>query len=840
MSGSEKTPRLPAILIVVVSIAALYPIARTVFDWFEVYRVLNTPRVDAGVRSYDWIEWEDDDGLISARYVHPNGPAAHGGAMEGDVFYLLDYQQYFMIADLTHAIEGVAPGTTVRYTVVRGDQTVEYDVTLTRYPTFLYPLSVTLWRFSLWAFALAAFIHVLGLVVAVPLALRSVEARYSLLLITVSAIWIFGNLARIVAVEFLGPPVAGSSYDSVLHFIAVVSLAGWIAFPAMLARKVLGTAFPSLSRSLLHVSMYVPPIVLSVVASAAVARESLGPFTLDQLVGPILFYASCYIALAAAFILQAHRHRARDTALDETPEWNYRGSQITLGASILAALMILGIVPVLTDPGQTRAGWFVVFAQLLSTAPVILVSIATLRYGRLDAVFRRALSYTIVGGMLFFALVVSIGVVQSRLGGSQTTRTVVTALVAGLAVLVVERMVRYGSRYAASFFPSEHQRVARMLGRFQDKIRDVVDLPALVRETVDLVGEAFDARSAVLYVQSPLASDIWISASYHPEPPYITESFLRQIWPHLEHDREVWAYNAALNRSSMPADVSRRLVEHGAALAVPIVGRDGPAGVVVLGRKRERGAVYNLSDLDRVEGLSGQLALAIERVKLIERHNMLARETAQAQLVALRSQINPHFLFNALNTIMALIQERPEEAERTLDHLASIFRKILQAGDREFVALADELELIRHYLAIERARFGETLTIRENVAPQVLGYPVPAFAVQTLVENAVKHGIERKIGGGRVSIDIAPAGDGLLSVKVSDTGVGIPALFDPASSPGADRTYFGIGLTNVVLRTEQLYGRSDLFRVKSSPTEGTTVELLLPARRAIEGNGKEA
>jgi LytS/YehU family sensor histidine kinase len=181
---------------------------------------------------------------------------------------------------------------------------------------------------------------------------------------------------------------------------------------------------------------------------------------------------------------------------------------------------------------------------------------------------------------------------------------------------------------------------------------------------------------------------------------------------------------------------------------------------------------------------------------------------------------------------MALIQEKPADAERTLDHLASIFRTILQAGDKEFVTLDEELDLVRAYLAIEQVRFGDKLVISESVSDDARSYPVPAFAIQTLVENAVKHGIEKKIDGGRVSIDVTRPEAELLRVCVSDTGVGIPSLFAGDRRGVDDRAYFGIGLTNVVLRTEQLYGRTDLFRVSSAPGGGTIVELLLPAARS--------
>ncbi len=823
--ATETNARLAKAFIVVVAVVALYPVAQTAIDWIRVSQIIATPLVDAGVRSYDWVEWEDTDGLTTARYVHRGGPGAKAGIEQGDELYLIDYQQYFTDELARTAIQGVAPGEVVHYTIVRGDDHVNLDVRLTRYPTFLYPRSQTLWQFSLWGFAIAAFVHVLGLIVAVPLARRSRDARSSLVLIAVSAVWIFGNLARILAVAFLGAPESGSRFDSVLHASAVVSLVGWIAFPALLNQRVLGRAFPSVARSWFVVLVYVPTIVLVLIAGTAVVSGALGPFTLDELVGPILFYASCYIALASALILLARGWRNPET--DEI-EWSYRGSQVVLVVAVLAALTIMGVVPVLTASGQARAGWFVVFAQLLSTAPVILVSLATLRYGRVDAVVRRALAYTLTGGILFFLFVVGLGLIDQQLAPESGGRNVIGALFAVMTLFLVDRGVRAVMRYASSLFPSERQRTAQLLSQFQDSVRDVVALPDLLKETIERVGEAFHSRSAVIFVQSPTSPDDWISANYHPEPPYITESFVRNIWPHFAADGQIWAHNAELDRSAMPSKVSSDLAAHGAAVAAPIVGREGAIGVVILGRKRERSEVFNLDDIDQLRWLSTQLALAVERVKLVERQNMLTRETAQAQLVALRSQINPHFLFNALNTIMALIEEKPDDAERTLEHLAAIFRHILNAGDRTFVSVDEELTLVRHYLAIEKARFGDKLVIEEQIEQSARAFPVPAFAIQTLVENAVKHGIEKKIDGGTITVDVSRPNGTTLSILVKDTGIGIPELFGSTDDDGRDRDYFGIGLNNVVTRVEQLYGRDDIFSITSIPGEGTSVRLRIP------------
>jgi LytS/YehU family sensor histidine kinase len=236
------------------------------------------------------------------------------------------------------------------------------------------------------------------------------------------------------------------------------------------------------------------------------------------------------------------------------------------------------------------------------------------------------------------------------------------------------------------------------------------------------------------------------------------------------------------------------------------------------------GLVYNLEDADLVRGLSGQLALAIERLMLVEREKTLIRVSAEAELKALRAQINPHFLFNALNTIISLIEERPEEAEETVQHLAAIFRQVLQTSSRTFITLDEEMNLVNHYLSIEKARFGKRLQVEQRMAPELNTHPVPAFVVQTIVENAIKHGLEKKRGKGILKIVGQKGEKDMAEVCIFDSGVGIPHLFENAK----DTSFYGLGLQNIATRLEKLYHRDDLLQIYSEPGSGTEVKLMLP------------
>ena len=204
---------------------------------------------------------------------------------------------------------------------------------------------------------------------------------------------------------------------------------------------------------------------------------------------------------------------------------------------------------------------------------------------------------------------------------------------------------------------------------------------------------------------------------------------------------------------------------------------------------------------------------------LQDRQQQLQELAASAQLAALRAQINPHFLFNSLNTIAQLISVDPVKAEACVERLAEIFRYMLTRAHTQFVSLADELSVVEAYLEIERARFGDDLVVEERVEHEARHVLLPGLILQPLVENAVKHGISRKIGGGRVTIE-ARVENGDLRLAVRDTGVGVSGESDLFES--------GIGLRNVRDRLLSLYGSDYGPEIVSRPGVGTTVRLRIP------------
>jgi two-component system LytT family sensor kinase len=212
-------------------------------------------------------------------------------------------------------------------------------------------------------------------------------------------------------------------------------------------------------------------------------------------------------------------------------------------------------------------------------------------------------------------------------------------------------------------------------------------------------------------------------------------------------------------------------------------------------------------------------ALRLE-IKLEEQKRLLL----EARLDALQRQINPHFLFNTLNSIASLVRMKPELARQMTVKLANILRALLKDHD-SYVPLSEELSFTDDYLDIEVVRFGvDKLRVVKEIDPRTLGVLVPSILLQPLIENSIKHGLEPRIHGGTVTLRSRLLGDRVL-IEVADDGVGVSAR--PASS--LRRTGAGIGMQNVRERLEVLYGAEARFEVVSSPGRGTLVSIEIPA-----------
>ena len=195
---------------------------------------------------------------------------------------------------------------------------------------------------------------------------------------------------------------------------------------------------------------------------------------------------------------------------------------------------------------------------------------------------------------------------------------------------------------------------------------------------------------------------------------------------------------------------------------------------------------------------------------------------SQAQLQALKMQLHPHFLFNALHSVSSLVYQDPEAADRMITRIGDFLRLTLDTAATQEVELQQELEFLNCYLEIERIRFRDRLTTEVQVDARALTCQVPNLILQPLVENAIRHGIAPRSAPGRIEISAARVGD-TLRLQVKDNGPGLCALqsFGP--------TVGGLGLANTRARLEHLYGTAYRFEMADAPTGGLVVLLEIPA-----------
>ena len=257
------------------------------------------------------------------------------------------------------------------------------------------------------------------------------------------------------------------------------------------------------------------------------------------------------------------------------------------------------------------------------------------------------------------------------------------------------------------------------------------------------------------------------------------------------------------------------------AIVAPLMVQERRVGALVA--LYDRPGRVRLEESRVVAEAAALVAAMIELSELDAQGERLAR----AELLALRAQISPHFIYNALAAVAAFIHSRPEEARELLIEFAEFIRYAF-ARQRTYVTLADELRYVEKYLRLEQARFGDRLRVRVRVDPDVLQAVVPVLSLQPLVENAVRHGVESRPEGGTVEIEGIDLGTD-VELRVSDDGAGIDPALAAAALAGRGG---GIGIGNVHGRLRSTFGEGYGLELDGAGEPGTTFVMTLPKFRA--------
>ncbi len=297
----------------------------------------------------------------------------------------------------------------------------------------------------------------------------------------------------------------------------------------------------------------------------------------------------------------------------------------------------------------------------------------------------------------------------------------------------------------------------------------------------------------------------------------------------------------AASEDGLGQDVEPAAAELEVVEMVAIPGHGHPGGEIRMGPRVQQ-TPYFRQDLTLLHALAKAFSYMLANLRLRERRQAQDKReqelillASRAELKALRAQINPHFLFNALNTIASLIAVDPEHAEATVEQLAEVFRYTLRRSEAEWARVEDEIDFVRSYLEVEKARFGDRLQVSIEIEPEVRDARIPAMMVQTLVENAVKHGLGAVKRQGRLAIEAGRRGD-RIEIRVGDNGPR-PQGGRPKAAAGPEHKAAGYGLENIRRRLAGYYRDSASVDLTRDDAEGITLATLrlpLAASREAE------
>jgi signal transduction histidine kinase len=330
-----------------------------------------------------------------------------------------------------------------------------------------------------------------------------------------------------------------------------------------------------------------------------------------------------------------------------------------------------------------------------------------------------------------------------------------------------------------------------------------------------------------------LRADVVRIADESESPRELLDAVATRLAPALDAREVVWRQATAAKRTEAGEHLPRFRTASGPYIATLEIPTAEPPHFRLAIAPLEGGRRLLSDDVAMLEAVALTVARRIDALRVGQerwertfREQEIGKLATEAELRALRAQLNPHFLFNALTTIGYLIQTAPERALETLMRLTGLLRAVLKESAGEFGTLGEELDLVEAYLAIERARFEDRLRVEIDVPEVLRDRRVPLLVLQPLVENAVKHGISPLKAGGVVAIGARLDPEGSLVLTVADSGAGV------SEAELAHTREKGVGLTNVERRLDGYFGSAASLEFRSAPGEGSVVELRLPSERA--------
>ncbi len=757
---------------------------------------------------FDWIRWENTTRGIEATFVHPilkSNTLLQGiSVQEKDVLTAINYQKVYTADMANEIIRNAKPGEHLIYQVLRDDpeQFRPFEATIIiqsgYYPTFTYPLSKSLWQIQSWVLVLTAIGALTLWLILVPVIQQNVKTYIlPFSLISLVLAWYIVQNARyfslILEVQFFN-----------------VKLERWLlTFLLILWNSITGVLFFNTLRNIpsklikystvIVISLYVVGITFLVVK--VILLDSTFQYHVQE-----LSFITQTMFLISVLHYQLHKFTSNEERRNK--KWIFA-----------LVYLVFTILLLWNQTFKKNSIWDTDANELLTQAylvfPAFWVVNPLLRFGKVSLVVRRSILY-FVGIILILVLYALIDKLYYFRFSYNPYNGLVEVLILIVVVLIVQRIYyRYEYIFQRLFITTAQKRTFQMKA-FLDKIPRYTSSDKLLQNFIQELQQ---------YTQSTEVS-IWLSQHYDKEISCLNWVDKSQIHQIFKQHETFWSRNKELSGFKLYAQLEDFWIQEEVSLVFPLeIPNEQETGFLVL--KRKKTGVYNLFEVELIRRAITQLQLTLEVLYLLEREKVLIQKNAEANLIALRSQINPHFLFNTLNTISALIHYKPDLAEEAVEKLAFIFRYTLKYSNENFVTINNEMSLVKSYLDIEQLRFGEQLEVFISVQPEAEKVELPAFCIQTLVENCIKHGLSNVLYVGQVKIDIFIQGEELVC-KVYDNGSGIDL----------SRKNKGTGINNIESRLKKLYHREDLLFFEKLD-KGTLVTLKVPVNENGIGNTKK-
>jgi len=748
-----------------------------------------------------WVNWKNSPDGVVVDKVHPlirTNSLLEGQYLEkGDLLRRIDYLDIYDASVAEQIVSHAPPGKVLLFQVDRldplagGQQWQNLFIETSIDPQFEFVENHGLWSLYPWILVLGSFLSLISLLIIYPIIRSRWKATWAMFgVIALSFVVFLTLLARhlnlLVSTEYAS---IATEETFRLAFSTMVLLHGILAVYSRL--KINWSKFAVL-----------PMLALAgwFVWNLQQAMHGYRSPELVQQAEPFLLHFILTNVLAILGLSIIEKWQGRST-MDKVFH--------LLSLCVVTPLFVVYTLGPTQNfefwaPGGVVPEWPMLFVISALLIPMVSATASQLKFGKVSVVLTSSIQYLVFVGLSFLVYFLLQSALESL--ELQFKYQAYLELSAVLLVMLTLRFIyKSNEGRLRKYFVLAQQERRNRIDRFTARISQYTSSQQLLDDLVVATQDYFNADRVTVWMYSQPGSG---------GSPGMEDEELTKIYAQLQLSGKYWARNRQIAESEVPSGAEKPLSASDFDFAHPLTVNDDIYGLLLIHRKNR--GIYNLEDLEIISRIVQQTQLTLGVLHLLEREKLLMQKNYEANLTALRSQINPHFLFNTLNTISALIHDAPDDAEVAVEKLAHIFRYTLKHSGNEFVPLREEMSLVQTYLEIEQIRFGARLELRFGLAKEMLEVELPAFVIQTIVENSIKHGIAKVMHKGEVSITARKI-EGFMECVIEDNGPGIDHSKITSST----------GLNNITSRLEQIYETRNLLYFENTG-HGTRVTIKIP------------